>query len=116
MPIKASAPQRVKAAIITESLPPLRRSRSRELDLGTVATPFDMKAPSPPERYEECNFPIHSFAFILRSNKQWSYAIVADRPVINGDECIRFVTDALGSTKILKRRHWGKYIRLPVVG
>lgn len=43
----------------------------------------------------------------------WTYAIVADRP--QDGECIRFVVDTAGSTKVLKRRYWAKCIRLPAV-
>jgi hypothetical protein len=40
---------------------------------------------------------------------------VADRPIVDGRECIRFVVDTNGSAKVLKRRYWGGYIRLPAV-
>ena len=82
-------------------------------DLGAVGSSSDMQCPSPSSAFEECNFPIHSFAFVLRSNGQWTYAIVANRPVIDGPlASIRFVVDEYGSTKTLKKRHWERYIRL----
>ena len=84
-------------------------------DLGDIATPNDMQYPSPTSAFEETNFPIHSFAFIRRSNGQWTYAIVANRPVLHGPlASIRFVVDTYGSTKTLKRKHWERYIRLVV--
>jgi len=67
---------------------------------------------------------IHDFAFIRRSNGEWCYSIVAkkNKPpdagksgryvVESEDESILFVTDARGSTKCIKRKHWGKMIRL----
>ncbi|KAL7503084.1 hypothetical protein ACHAXN_000924 [Cyclotella atomus] len=87
-------------------------SRRRVFDLGDVACPKDMQHPSPECAFEEHCFPIHSFAFILRSSGHWTYAIIANRPVLSGPEAsIRFVVDKRGSTKIIKRRQWGKYIR-----
>ena len=56
------------------------------------------------------------FCFIKRSNGQWTYSIVADRPTIEGMEweggCIRFVLDAKGSTKTIRRKYWERGIRL----
>ena len=56
---------------------------------------------------------IHDFAWILRSSREWTYAIIADFPVESGEEeSIRFVIDKFGSTKTLKMKHWAKCIRL----
>ena len=56
---------------------------------------------------------IHDFAWILRSSREWTYAIIADFPVERGEEVsIRFVIDKFGSTKTLKMKHWTKCIRL----
>jgi hypothetical protein len=67
---------------------------------------------------------IHEFAFVLRSNGDWCYAIVAKKnppsetqedgvTVKNYDDAnILFVTDTRGSTKCIKMKHWGKLIRL----
>jgi hypothetical protein len=68
---------------------------------------------------------VHEFAFVLRSNGEWCYAIVAqkdppsesvdkDGRVIKNyeDANILFVTDTRGSTKCIKMKHWGKMIRL----
>lgn len=88
-------------------------TRRRVLDLGDVAHRNELQHPSPECAFEEHCFPVHSFAFVLRSDGHWTYAIVANRPVPSGPGAsIRFVVDKRGSTKILKRRHWGKYIRL----
>lgn len=55
----------------------------------------------------------HDFAWILRSSREWTYSIVADFPVEEGEEkSIRFVIDKLGNTKTLKMKHWAKCIRL----
>ena len=59
------------------------------------------------------SLPVHSFAFVLHSKGVWTYAIVADRPALEGPEvCIRFVLNKGGSTKTVKRKYWGRYIRL----
>ena len=56
---------------------------------------------------------IHDFAWILRSSREWTYAIIADFPVESGEEVsIRFVIDKFGSTKTMKMKHWAKCIRL----
>ncbi len=60
---------------------------------------------------------IHDFAWVLRSSRKWTYAIIADFPVEGGEEAsIRFVIDKLGNTKTLKMKHWAKCIRLVDVG
>mmetsp|Transcript_584 Transcript_584/g.958 ORF Transcript_584/g.958 Transcript_584/m.958 type:complete len:573 (-) Transcript_584:113-1831(-) len=56
---------------------------------------------------------IHDFAWILRSSREWTYAIIADFPMESGEEAsIRFVIDKMGNTKTLKMKHWVKCIRL----
>jgi hypothetical protein len=67
---------------------------------------------------------MHDFAFVLRSNGEWCYSIVAKknppseveengRVVKNFEDAnILFVTDTKGSTKCIKMKHWGKMIRL----
>lgn len=98
-------------------------------DLGDVATPNSMIIPSSsssPSKQETLlqisSLKTHSFVFIRRSNSQWTYAILADRPVPQdgnerGEEAsMRFVVDKKGSTKVLKKRHWVKYIRLVNTG
>lgn len=68
---------------------------------------------------------VHDFAFVLRSNGEWCYSIVAQKnsPSDSVDEHgqavknyedanILFVTDTKGSTKCIKMKHWGKMIRL----
>jgi hypothetical protein len=67
----------------------------------------------------------HDFAFGLRSNGDWCYAIVAKKnapsesrgqggEVVTNyeDATIIFVTDTRGSTKCIKMKHWGKMVRL----
>lgn len=56
---------------------------------------------------------IHDFAWILRSSREWTYAIIADFPVESGEDAsIRFVIDKMGNTKTLTMKHWVKCIRL----
>jgi len=52
------------------------------------------------------------FAFILRSGGTWTYAIVADRPFTQDGPSIRFVLDGKGSTKTIRKKYWGRGIRL----
>ncbi|KAL3787533.1 hypothetical protein HJC23_013742 [Cyclotella cryptica] len=89
--------------------------RPRELTLGDIATPQDMHIePNPQKAHENAaSLRLHSFAFILRSNGDWTYAILTNRPVESGPEAsIRFVLDTEGRTKILKSKYWSKCIRL----
>jgi hypothetical protein len=81
--------------------------------LGYVARPEDMQAETEPQRAQEhvSSLEVHSFAFVLRSNGEWTYAIVSDRQS-GPDASIRFVLDTKGSTKIIKAKHWSRYIRL----
>lgn len=68
----------------------------------------------------------YDFAFVKRSDQSWSYAIVAYRSfepvkgststgVISSDEleeCMMFVMCDRGSTKLIKKKQWGEFIRL----
>ncbi|KAL3765299.1 hypothetical protein ACHAWO_000964 [Cyclotella atomus] len=92
----------------------VQKEESRVLELGEAPSTLNqLHPPLPMEAYESNSFPIHSFAFVWRSCGVWTYAIVTDRP--QDGECIRFVVDTAGSTKVLKRRYWAKCIRLPAV-
>ncbi|KAL7519492.1 hypothetical protein ACHAWX_004242, partial [Stephanocyclus meneghinianus] len=88
-------------------------SLKRGLELGDIALPSQIQNASPEDAHDAAaSLPVHSFAFVLRSNGQWTYAILADRPVPEGPQAsIRFVLDKRGSTKIFKRKYWGMYIR-----
>lgn len=67
---------------------------------------------------------VHDFAFVLRSNGEWCYAIVAKKNIpsetkqnrksdqILDDAHLLFVTDTKGSTKCIKMKHWGNMTRL----
>ncbi|KAL7517371.1 hypothetical protein ACHAWX_002300, partial [Stephanocyclus meneghinianus] len=94
---------------IVEKLPP-----KRELELGDIALPAEIQDMSPRAASNAAaSLPVHSFAFVLHSKGVWTYAIVADRPALEGPEAsIRFVLNKGGSTKIVKRKYWGRYIRL----
>lgn len=53
------------------------------------------------------------FAFVLRGNGDWTYSIVADKPTTDGEGlAIRFVLDVKGSTKTIRKKYWGRGIRL----
>lgn len=87
----------------------------RVLKLGDVASPQDMHIEFDSQRqYENVeSLAIHSFAFILRSTGDWTYAIISDRPVESGpDASIRFVLNSRGSTKTIKAKNWSTHIRL----
>lgn len=82
----------------------------RHLDLGDTGTSTDML---------QCTDPIlnadlitslkkHDFVFILRSDGEWTYAIIADIQ----RKSIRFVVDTKGGNKTLSRRKWMDSIRL----
>ena len=49
------------------------------------------------------------FCFVKRSNGDWTYSIVADRPDVN---CVRCVLDGNGSTKTIRQKYWERGIRL----
>ncbi len=97
-----------KESVVVQ-LPP-----NRKLELGDIALPAEIQDMSlQAARDAAASLPVHSFAFVLRSNGVWTYAIVADRPVLQGPEAsIRFVLNKGGSTKIVKRKYWGRYIQL----
>lgn len=60
------------------------------------------------------------FAFIKRSNGQFTYAILADRFIDKDrkhggrrdEECMRFVLSSKGTTKVIRRKFWLEMIRL----
>jgi hypothetical protein len=88
---------------------------SPEFTLGDVASVQDMHIePNAEMAYANAaSLPIHSFAFILRSTGEWTYAILANRPVVSGpDASMRFVVDPKGSTKVIKAKYWSRYVRL----
>lgn len=77
------------------------------LRLGDTARLMDMIPISPLSDIESSLF-IQDFCFVLRSNGQYTYAIVADRD----GESFRVVLDEAGSTKVLRREYWDSSIRL----
>ena len=62
----------------------------------------------------------HDFAFVRRSDGSFSYAIMAYRSVEppergnqkSTEECMTFAMSGVGSTKKVRKKHWGKYVRL----
>ena len=62
----------------------------------------------------------HDFAFVKRSDGSYSYAILACRSFepIKGaknddtEECMTFVMNDIGSTKMIKQRHWSAFVCL----
>ena len=79
------------------------------LDLGDTGKSQDMLKCYPLHTWEMIySLQKHDFAFILRSNGSWTYAIIADRQ----EESIRFVVNTTGSTKTLFTRRWLDSIRV----
>lgn len=58
----------------------------------------------------------YDFAFIKRTDGSWTYAILAHRhkPPNEDDECMMFVMTEAGSTKIIKKKLWGNFVRCVV--
>jgi hypothetical protein len=89
------------------------RNRSSQIhpdyDLGmTVRSPRDMKDEEQEKAMEGISrLKKLDFAFVRRSNEQWTYSIISDRT----DDSIRFVVDELGRTKKINRDGWLKNIR-----
>ena len=77
------------------------------LELGDTATSKDMMAPQPHSSQID-TLRVHDFVFILRSDKQWTYAIVADRK----ENLIQLEVDTAGSMKVISRRNWSTSLRL----
>eukprot|EP00581_Thalassiosira_minuscula_P002027 CAMPEP_0183736610 /NCGR_PEP_ID=MMETSP0737-20130205/49726_1 /TAXON_ID=385413 /ORGANISM="Thalassiosira miniscula, Strain CCMP1093" /LENGTH=299 /DNA_ID=CAMNT_0025970659 /DNA_START=108 /DNA_END=1007 /DNA_ORIENTATION=+ len=76
------------------------------LDIGDVGAFQDMVQESSSSEIDDLRK--HEFAFILRSNGQWTYAIVADRQ----DDSMLFVVDPTGSRKYISKGKWSASIRL----
>mmetsp|Transcript_13125 Transcript_13125/g.26987 ORF Transcript_13125/g.26987 Transcript_13125/m.26987 type:complete len:302 (+) Transcript_13125:115-1020(+) len=59
---------------------------------------------------------MHDFAFIKRSDGDWTYAVLALRSfeTVKGDlkECMTFVVNSFGAMKTIDDSQWGNYIRL----
>ena len=80
-------------------------------ELGDVGTPRHMlPAGACPTRAaaQLTALETHDFAFILRSDGRWTYAIIANRE----DDVILFVVDTVGDAKVVKRKNWATSIRL----
>ena len=78
------------------------------LNIGDVASSQDMRIHK--TYYKSSDYSslhVHDFAFILRSNGSYTYAIIAGR----SDDSIVFVVDTSGSTKTLNSRHWSQCVR-----
>jgi hypothetical protein len=56
----------------------------------------------------------HDFAFVLRSNGEWTYAIVAHRGLIDtsSEDVLLVVVDDMGSTKKMTKKYWATCIRM----
>merc|ERR1712194_101485 len=83
----------------------------RKLNLGDVGIPrYIVPADSSPSlALEKINsLQTHDFAFVLRSDGQWVYAIIADRQV----DFILFVMNTVGDHMILRKEDWATSIRL----
>ena len=53
----------------------------------------------------------YDFAFIKRNDGSWTYAICATQFKEAGEDCMLFVLNERGTTKVLKRRFWADFIR-----
>jgi len=83
----------------------------RKLNLGDVGIPrYIVPADSSPSlALEKINsLQTHDFAFVLRSDGQWVYAIIADRQV----NFILFVINTRGDHMILRKEDWATSIQL----
>lgn len=113
---------------ISEPVKPPKQSQRPSYALGDAPLSHShVAAPKSMKRAIESadSLKIHDFAFVLRSNGEWCYSIVAkknppsekkgeDGGIVKNfeDAYILFVTDTRGSTKCIKMKHWGKMIRL----
>ena len=77
------------------------------LNIGDVASSQDMIHGACYTSSDYSSLHVHDFAFILRSNGSYTYAIIAGR----SDDSIVFVVDTSGSTKTLNSRHWSQCVR-----
>lgn len=78
------------------------------LDIGDIGTPQDMLQEKESDMDKIDALQVHDFAFVLRSDGQWTYAIIADKQ----DYHLLFVVDTTGSTKYVLMRYWSDCIRL----
>ena len=98
----------------------------------TVRSPSDMLVEPSPHRALQAvdSLRRNDFAFVQRTDGSYSYAILADRfavPVkkhhvnvkneeaatgMETEECMTFVMEASGATKMIRKKNWGKFIRL----
>jgi len=114
---------------ITQTIPPSTSNRNqhrgfrKDYKLGdTVRSPSHMiMYPSGERAHQAVNsLGEYDFAFLKRSDGSFSYAILAYRsvePIQRGDKsslvkCMTFVTSDAGSTKMVSKNNWGKYVRL----
>lgn len=91
--------------------PPKNKTYVHKLRLGDNGTfPYIMPASSSQDFVLEKIHALktHDFAFILRSNGQWKYAIIAERQ----EHFILFVVDTAGNAKKLEHNQWATSIRL----
>lgn len=84
--------------------------------LGQAAkAPFHMVTKSSPQEAanELSLLKSHDFAFIKRTNEIWTYALLACRFVDESkEECMLFLLDSSGSTKIIKKKILGRVYTL----
>ena len=126
--LNASAPANDSGATYKRTASePTRQTRKHHYNLGDA--PHSMKhmvIPTSSKRaFQNASMlNVHDFAFVLRSNGEWCYAIVAKKTIPSGkkhnrksdqileDAHLLFVTDTKGSTKLIKMKHWGNMVRL----
>mmetsp|Transcript_2999 Transcript_2999/g.6312 ORF Transcript_2999/g.6312 Transcript_2999/m.6312 type:complete len:317 (+) Transcript_2999:149-1099(+) len=83
-----------------------------------VRSPFDLVSKCDKEKSLQSvsSLFMHDFAFIKRSDGDWTYAVLALRSfeTVKGDlkECMTFVVNSFGAMKTIDDSQWGNYIRL----
>jgi hypothetical protein len=112
VPVRPCSPSDPPQELQARPSPPSQnKTYIHNLKLGDVGHPRCMMPAfaSQPLALEKINsLQTYDFAFILRSNGQWTYAILADRQ----EYFVLFVADAVGTTKALGKNHWATSIRL----
>ena len=89
--------------------PPKNKTHVRTLDLGDVGTPPYMLPSDSGHSLDTIDLlQTHDFAFVLRSDGRWTYAILADRR----KRSLLFVVNTEGDRKKLRQKDWATSVRL----
>ena len=89
--------------------PPKNKTHVRTLDLGDIGTTQHMLPADSNHSLETIDsLQTHDFAFVLRSDGRWTYAILADRR----KRSLLFVVNTEGDRKKLRKKDWATSVRL----